>query len=523
MKPMNKSKQDLIKITGNILIAILGLSLIANCDLKKQGASNSFMKRPEISEFQNPAYPAPDWLRDAVIMEIPIRAFNHPDYNNPQNWKNNCGNASYTSIIEKLEFLKDFGINVICLYSIYHHSPGTNLYAMKHHKADPTLGTLDDIKTLLEEAHKVGIHVISNTNCYGVNPDSPMITEHPDWFLSPENTLFAQRVFDFNNPEAVKYIIDTHAWWCTEIGLDGWRIDIAHRIYRKHIWDPVLEVCARKGKRILLATEKVHLDGHIRGAGWNNFPVSLNMEDPMESWDKHDDLFGTLNYVNVAAEDPYRMKDISSHNSTVPCPHNHNPEECPREGAYQVVGSRFLWGHNLMFSPFVPWMMHGEVFNATHLGVPGVLSHRLKGKLLHSYLDWDDLDEQQDVIRDFMKIGNIRREHSDIFHNNRYETHLLNIPCTSAPQSDVKPYARFVPGEKAAIIIGNDNAVDDVTFLLQIPLEDLGFTGETEITLTDLWTGKEETLNPVKLKEYPITVPRDKSPDGGVRVILIRK
>jgi len=505
-----------------IQILFIFLVLMTSCSTSDQESSDSFMHPPEPSEFQDPAYPAPDWLRNAVIMEIPIRAFNHPDYNNPQNWKNECGDASYLSIIEKLGFLKASGINVICLYTIYYHTPGTNLYALRHHEADPTLGTVDDIKTLIDEAHKLGFHVISNTNHYGVTPGSPMVKEHPDWFIEKEHDLYGQRVFDLNNPEVVKYIIDTHAWWCTEVGLDGWRIDIAHETYRKYIWDPILEKCASKGKHILLAPEGAHLEGHLRGAGWGKFQASHDMENPGQGWESYRNRYGfPKDYMNQRADDPYTVKDISNHNSTVPCPYNFNTDTCSREGAYQVQGSRFLFGHNLMFAPFVPWMMHGEIFNATHLGVPGVMSHRLRGKLLHSYLNWDDLEEQQDVIKDFQKISSIRRDHQDIFHNNWHETQLVNIPYTSDPVIDVKPYVRYIPGEKAIIVIGNNSTTHDVTFQLQIPLVKIGLDDRSEISVTDLWTGNMEIVSREQLKQYPISVPRDKIPGGGVRVILL--
>ena len=505
-----------------LILFILGLILATSCGKKDQPAGDSFMQVPDLSEFQDPAYPAPKWLRDAVFMEIPIRTFNHPDYNNPQDWENECGNASYTSIIEKLPFLKDFGINVICLYTIYHHTPGTNLYAIRHHEADPTLGTVEDIKTLIKEAHKLNIKVISNTNYYGVDQTSPMINEHPDWFIEKKYNLYGQRVFDLNNPEVVKYIIDTHIWWCTEVGLDGWRIDIAHETYRKYIWDPILETCYANGKQILLATEGAHLDSHLRGAGWGRIPVSLDMEYPQASWKTRKARYGSMkDYLNPTSEDPYAVKDISNHNSTVPCPHNYYPDTCSREGAYQVKGSRFLYGHNLMFAPFVPWMMHGEIFNATHLGVPGVMFHRLRGKLLHSYLDWDDLDEQENIMEDFKKISHIRNEHKDLFHNNRHETHLLNIPYTAVPQINAKPYARFIPGKKAVIVVGNNDTTQSATFQLQIPLNDLGFGQRSELVVTDLWTGNTKPIRAELLSDYSIIIPRDKSPGGGVRVILL--
>lgn len=520
----------------NIKIAqAIGVLLIAVClsttiglsqSLSKKKISNedSFMKWPEPSEFQDPAYPAPDWLRDAVILEVPIRAFNHPDYKNNQLWENEFGDASFLSIIEKLEFIKELGVNVICLYTVYHHTPGTNLYAIRHHESNPELGTLDDIKMLIDKAHKMGVHVISNTNHYGVDQTSPMIEEHPDWFIPKEKHLYGQRVFDLNNSEVVKYIIDTHSWWCTEIGLDGWRIDIAHETYRKYIWDPVLEACYSKNKPILLATEGKHLDNHIRGAGWSYFPPSRDMEDPKFSWESPAAEYGSLKgFHNTDVEDPYRVKDISSHNSKTPCAHNYDPEKYPREGAYNIKGSRYLFSHNLLFAPFVPWMMAGELFNATHLVVPGLLNHGINGKLLHAYLDWDDVNEQQDVIKDFIRIVNIRKNHTDIFHNNSYETNLMNVPSTATPYSNVRPYVRFIPGEKAIVVIGNNDTEHDITFNLRIPLKRLGFDNEQEYTVTDLWTGNKKNLRADQLADYSVMVPKDKSPGGGVRTILVTK
>jgi hypothetical protein len=506
------------------LILFIGQGLVwsQTTQIHSSERDDTFMKWPDPSALQCPAYNAPDWLRDAVIVEVPIRGFNHPDYNHTDVWENEFGSASYLSVIEKLDFLKELGVNVICLYSIYNNTPGTNLYAIRHHESNPDLGTLDDIKTLVDQAHLKGIYVISNTNHYGVDQTSPMINEHPDWFLPKENHLYGQRVFDVNNPDVVQYIIDTHTWWCTEMDLDGWRIDIAHETYRKYIWDPVLRACYAKGKQILLATEGVHLEGHIRGAGWSDFPDSRDMEDPLFSWERPEAEYGSMkDFCNFTKADPYHVKDISSHNSKTPCAYNYNPDECPREGAYHVQGSRYLFGHNLLFAPFVPWMMVGELFNATHLAVPGLLNHGLNGKMLHSYIDWDDINEQQDVIADFTRIAQIRNNNKDIFHNNRYETNLLNIPFDSEPYSNVKPYARFIPGEKAIIVVGNKHINQDVTVRLEIPLGKLGLDGAEKFTFTDLWNNRTWTQNAEQLKDFMIEVPKDKSPGGGVRAILI--
>ncbi len=510
---------------GKIALMLLLNLAISNAQVPKSTSGHpydTFMKIPDSTELKCPAYKAPDWLKDAVIVEIPIRGFNVPGYNNPEKWKSKFGDGTYLSVIDKLDFLREFGVNVICLYTVYWNTPGTNLYAIRHDAADPDLGTLDDIRTLVKSAHEKGIRVLSNTNHYGVDQSSPMIGEHPDWFLPIRYNLYGQRVFDLNNPEVVNYIIDTHVWWCTEVGLDGWRIDIAHETYRKYIWDSILVKCNRSGKQILLATEGVHLEGHIRGVGWSKYPPSIDMEDPFSGWENPKAEYGSMKSFSGSAEsDPYDVKDISSQNTKTPFAYNCDPEKYAREGAYNIQGSRYLFGYNLMFAPFVPWMMAGELFNATHLAVPGLLNHRLNGKLLHSYINWDDIKNQQDVIHDFMKIAGIRISQKDIFHNNRYETNLVNVPFDAEPYINVKPYARFIPGKKALIVVGNNNIEEDVTFRLHLPLDKMDLAGNRQYLLTDLWNDSTSVCTAEQLADSRITVPRDKTPGGGVRVLLI--
>ena len=58
-----------------ILMTLLGLSMIISCTNKGIKSTDSFMQQTPLIEFEDPAYQAPDWIRNAVIMEIPIRAF----------------------------------------------------------------------------------------------------------------------------------------------------------------------------------------------------------------------------------------------------------------------------------------------------------------------------------------------------------------------------------------------------------------------------------------------------------------
>ena len=457
-------------------------------------------------------YTAPEWVRDAVIVEVPVRGFNCSDYKDPSKWKYPIGDGTFSSVTKKLDFLKSMGINVLCLYSVYDCN-GTNLYAIRYDNVSPDMGTMDDLKILIKEAHKRGMYIMSNTNHYGVSKEAPILTEHPDWFLPEEKLQYNQRVFDLSNPEARKYIVDVHSWWCTEIGLDGWRIDCGSEFaFKRGIWNDILKKCNDKGKKILLAPEGAHLFGNIEGGGRWGFPEILDMQNNCPR-------------KGATRNDPYRSKEISGHN--VGEPHDkiqinafNNPAvPGPREGCYKIKGSRFLYGHNSMFAPMVPIMMTGEVINATHLGLTKSLKNH--SKMLHSWIDWTDTLANKDVIDDFRKINEIRLANKDIFHFNMFETNLINVSSESVPASPVKPYVRFIAGKKAGIVIGNNSTTEDVTFKLHVPLREMGMNNTEEFYVTDSWTSETKKMKKSALENYPVLVPKDKSKGGGVRVIII--
>ena len=166
----------------------------------------------------------------------------------------------------------------------------------------------------------------------------------------------------------------------------------------------------------------------------------------------------------------------------------------------------------------VPWMLSGESFDATHLALPG---KKYDPKMLHSWLDWTDVDREKDVVEDFRKIASIRMQNTDIFHNNIHDTKLINVPYNANPQSPVKPYVRYISGKKACIVIGNNSPEDDVNFTVQLPLGTMGMGSVNALNVTDPWAGTTAKVAAAEFRNYSILVPKDNSPGGGVRVLIV--
>jgi hypothetical protein len=128
---------------------------------------------------------------------------------------------------------------------------------------------------------------------------------------------------------------------------------MSHITYLKAIWDRIMSACAEAGHRILLAAEAHHLEGHIEGGGK---PGSLAVPEGPE---RIFDMETFFQQDQTSAKDPYRFKEISSHNCKLKWPHNVDREKYPRQGCYQIQGSRFLIGHNYVFAPYVPFARFG--------------------------------------------------------------------------------------------------------------------------------------------------------------------
>lgn len=461
----------------------------------------------------------PSWLRNAVIAEIPIRGFAMDNYGAISGY----GQGTFEGIVEKLDFLKSVGVNVLCLYSVYDCTASTSLYALHFDRTSQECGSIEDVKTLCDEAHKREMYVISNTNYYGVDKTSPVLKEHPDWFLNDE--LFDQPKFDFENSDAFNYVVDSHVMWCVEAGLDGYRIDCGVIYWVQNVFDEIIKKCDAKGKRILIAPEQLHCKGHIQGAGHLRANIIYDMLLPITAGHE------TICPIDVSGtdSDPYRSVDWSSHNTGAEydaqgkyCATNlqQNKGDCGRGGAHEVKGSRFIYGYNMLFGIHTPWFMVGEAFDATHLMVP-YNTNGFWSKFLHSSINWNDTVSQKNVITDFRKIAQIRSENGDIFHNNQAETNIINVPYEAEDHVKAVPYTRYIPGKKAAVVIGNENIENSIEFKLNIPLSEMGLGDHNQFRVVDLWTNEVKELSEETLSNYTVTVPKDKSLGGGVRVIMI--
>src|SRR6266700_7076187 len=94
----------------------------------------------------------PVWYKDAIIYELPVRAF----YDS-----NGDGIGDFQGLIQKLPYLRDLGVTALWLLPFYPSPLREDGYDIADYLSiNPDYGSLNNFREFLRQAHSRGIRVI---------------------------------------------------------------------------------------------------------------------------------------------------------------------------------------------------------------------------------------------------------------------------------------------------------------------------------------------------------------------------
>ncbi len=202
-----------------------------------------------------------NWWKDAVVYQIYPRSFKD---------SNHDGIGDLNGITEKLDYLKNLGVDILWLSPIYQSPNDDNGYDISDYRSIMTeFGTMEDFDRLLEQAHNRGMKlmmdlVVNHTSDeHHWFKESRKSKDNPfrDFFIwrdgdengNPPNRWescfkgsawewdertgqyylhsFSRKQPDLNweNPKVRDAVYDMMTWWC-EKGIDGFRMDVISMI-----------------------------------------------------------------------------------------------------------------------------------------------------------------------------------------------------------------------------------------------------------------------------------------------------
>ena len=199
----------------------------------------------------------PLWYKDAIIYQLHIKSYRD---------SNGDGFGDFRGLIEKLDYVRQLGANTVWLLPFYPSPLKDDGYDIaSYEEINPTYGTIEDFRALLDAAHTRNIRVITelvvnhtsdqhpwfqraraapkgsrerdwyvwsdNPNKYA---DARIIftdAERSNWSWDPEAQQFYWHRFfshqpdlNFDNPDVLEAVLNVVRFWL-RMGVDGLRLD----------------------------------------------------------------------------------------------------------------------------------------------------------------------------------------------------------------------------------------------------------------------------------------------------------
>ena len=229
----------------------------------------------------------PLWYKDAVFYEVYVRGFFD---------SNGDGNGDLRGLTEKLDYLKELGVDCLWLLPLYPSPLKDDGYDIADFRQiNPQLGTLEDFEALTRAAHERGLRILmdlvinhtsdqhpwfqearrdptSPRHDYYVWSDSDRKfpgariifkdTETSNWSWDPVARMYYWHRFfahqpdlNYDNPAVAREILQIMAFWLDR-GIDGFRVDAVPYLIERE--EPTVRTC----RKPMLFASKCALRGY---------------------------------------------------------------------------------------------------------------------------------------------------------------------------------------------------------------------------------------------------------------------
>lgn len=209
-----KNYRALFLITLGLMVAMMA------CENTPQKENTNQMKKSKTLTHV-------DWSKNANIYEVNLRQYT------PE--------GTINAFKAHLPRLKAMGVDILWLMPIFpigelnrKGSMGSYYAVADYQGVNPEFGNMDDLKSLVDEAHQMGMYVILDWVANHSAWDNPWATEHPEWYQHDSTGAFKSPfdwtdviAFDYTNRALRDSMTSAMKFWVTEADVDGFRCDVA--------------------------------------------------------------------------------------------------------------------------------------------------------------------------------------------------------------------------------------------------------------------------------------------------------
>lgn len=216
------------------IIALLTAFALVSCSEK--AATTTPQEKSQAEAWTKPR--TPDWHKNANIYEVNLRHYT------PE--------GTFASFEQHIPRLKEMGVDILWFMPINPVSKekrkgelGSPYAIGDYYDTNPRFGSMDDFKHMLKAIHDAGMRCLIDWVPNHTGWDNPWITEHPDWYTKDADGNIIDPIdyntgkswgwtdvadLNYDNAEMRIGMIDAMAFWIKEVGIDGFRVDVAHGV-----------------------------------------------------------------------------------------------------------------------------------------------------------------------------------------------------------------------------------------------------------------------------------------------------
>ena len=196
---------------------------------------------------------------------------------------------SLNAVAARIDSISDLGVNIMWVMPIYpigiekgKNSP----YCISDYKAiAPEFGTIDDFKNLAKVCHEHDMGIILDWVANHTAWDHPWLKAHPEWYTRDEkaDTIICPQPWNwedvadlnYDNKDMREAMIDAMKFWIVEVGIDGFRCDVADGVPADFWKDAIGQLReAASPRKIVMLAEGKNVDNFTVGGfdmnyGWD--------------------------------------------------------------------------------------------------------------------------------------------------------------------------------------------------------------------------------------------------------------
>jgi glycosidase len=390
---------------------------------------------------------------------------------------------SLNAVAARIDSIRDLGVNMMWVMPIYpigiekgKNSP----YCISDYKAiAPEFGTIDDFKNLANVCHEHGMGIILDWVANHTAWDHPWVKEHPDWYTydAQADTIICPQPWNwedvadlnYDNKDMREAMIDAMKFWIVEVGIDGFRCDVADGVPADFWKDAIDQLRAAAGDRkIVMLAEGKNVDNFTVGGFDMNY-----------GWDYKDELVKV--FKGAPASD--LIKTDKAEYDSLPAGkvklrfttnHDHSTEATPCVEFTNDQGS--LAAYVACIFP------HGGalIYGSQEVGYPEPINF-----FKYVPVDWK---AKPDVYKEYQRLLGLYNEHPA----------LRKGSMTAWPDQDVLIFEKSYPktngnGSERFLVIVN---VRNASSTINIPEEWIGQKTEDEMADQNITLEATLTLEP---------------------------